>query len=185
MVADLGRYLTGWRGYFRFCQTPSVFQNLDSWIRRRLRYFQWKQWKSGRTRFAELGKRGVGKDLAAQTAGSSRGLRHVSRSPALRIAATFWRPKAKATACKTPNDADANRPDSKLSYRDDNYKENPNQLDLYFSAAPRSTFQIPLTSPRSATNAAFDRYSLDQHEECFCIMAGVLCPSSLEFRIII
>lgn len=86
MVADLRRYLTGWRGYFRFCQTPSVFSALDSWIRRRLRCFQWKQWKSGRTRFAELRNRGVGKDLAAQTAGSSRGLWHVSRSPALSIA---------------------------------------------------------------------------------------------------
>jgi RNA-directed DNA polymerase len=86
MVADLRRYLTGWRGYFGFCQTPSVFPVLDSWIRRRLRCFQWKQWKSGRTRFAKLRQRGVGKDLAAQTAGSSRGLWHVSRSPALSFA---------------------------------------------------------------------------------------------------
>ncbi len=86
MVAQLRRYLIGWRGYFRFCQTPSVLRNLDSWIRRRLRCFQWKLWKRGKTRFAELRKRGVGKDLAAQTAGSSRGLWHISRSPALSIA---------------------------------------------------------------------------------------------------
>lgn len=86
MVAQLARYLAGWRGYFGFCQTPSVLEGLDSWIRRRLRCFQWKQWKRGTTRFAELRKRGVGKDLAAQTAGSSRGLWHLSRSPALSIA---------------------------------------------------------------------------------------------------
>jgi len=86
MVAQLRRYLVGWRGYFGFCQTPSVLRNLDSWIRRRLRCFQWKLWKRGKTRFAELRKRGVGKDLAAQTAGSSRGLWHISRSPALSIA---------------------------------------------------------------------------------------------------
>jgi len=86
MVAQLRRYLIGWRGYFGFCQTPSVLRNLDSWIRRRLRCFQWKLWKRGKTRFAELRKRGVGKDLAAQTAGSSRGLWHISRSPALSIA---------------------------------------------------------------------------------------------------
>ncbi len=86
MVTQLARYLTGWRGYFRFCQTPSVLVNLDSWIRRRLRCFQWKLWKRGTTRFAELRKRGVGKDLAAQTAGSPRGLWHISRSPALSIA---------------------------------------------------------------------------------------------------
>jgi len=86
IVAELARYLTGWRGYFSFCETPSVLTGLDSWIRRRLRCFQWKQWKRGTTRFAELRKRGVGKDLAAQTAGSSRGLWHISRSPALSIA---------------------------------------------------------------------------------------------------
>jgi RNA-directed DNA polymerase len=86
MVEQLARYLTGWRGYFGFCQTSSVLEDLDSWIRRRLRCFQWKQWKRGKTRFAELRKRGVGKDLAAQTAGSPRGLWHISRSPALNIA---------------------------------------------------------------------------------------------------
>jgi len=86
MVVQLRRYLIGWRGYFGFCQTPSVLRDLDSWIRRRLRCFQWKLWKRGKTRFAELRRRGVGKDLAAQTAGSSRGLWHLSRSPALSIA---------------------------------------------------------------------------------------------------
>ena len=86
MVSQLARYLTGWRGYFGFCETRSVLRDLDSWLRRRLRCFQWKQWKRGTTRFAELRKRGVGKDLAAQTAGSSRGLWHLSRSPALSIA---------------------------------------------------------------------------------------------------
>jgi RNA-directed DNA polymerase len=86
MVEQLARYLAGWRGYFGFCQTPSVLRDLDSWIRRRLRCFQWKQWKRGKARFAELRKRGVGQDLAAQTAGSSRGLWHISRSPALSIA---------------------------------------------------------------------------------------------------
>jgi len=86
MVAQLSRYLIGWRGYFGFCQTPSVLRNLDSWIRRRLRCFQWKQWKRGKTRFAELRKRRVGKDLAAQTAGSPHGPWHISRSPALSFA---------------------------------------------------------------------------------------------------
>lgn len=86
MVEQLRRYLIGWRGYFGFCQTPSVLPKLDSWIRRRLRCFQWKLWKRGKTRFAELRRRGVGKDLAAQTAGSSRGLWHLSLSPALSIA---------------------------------------------------------------------------------------------------
>lgn len=86
MVEQLGRYLTGWRGYFGFCQTPSVLQRLDRWLRRRLRLVVWKQWKYTRVRFAELRKRGVSKDLAAQTAGSAHGPWRLSNSPALSIA---------------------------------------------------------------------------------------------------
>src|SRR6266581_3337896 len=70
MVTQIATYLRGWLGYFADCQTPSVLQTLESWLRRRLRSVVWKQWKRGRTRFRELRKRGVGKDLAAQTAGS-------------------------------------------------------------------------------------------------------------------
>src|SRR5215216_1053079 len=59
-VQELSRYLVGWRGYFGFCQTPSVLRGLDEWVRRRLRAIAWKQWRCGRTRFAELRRRGVG-----------------------------------------------------------------------------------------------------------------------------
>jgi RNA-directed DNA polymerase len=86
MVEQLTQYLRGWRGYFGFCQTPSVLQELDSWVRRRLRCVQWKQWKRGKRRFAELRRLGVGKDLAAQTAGSPHGPWRISRSPALSYA---------------------------------------------------------------------------------------------------
>src|SRR5688572_7407197 len=86
IVEDLSRYLTGWRGYFGLCETPSVLQRLDAWIRRRLRAIAWKQWKRGRTRFAELRRRGVKVHLAAQTAGSIHGPWRLSNSPALAIA---------------------------------------------------------------------------------------------------
>jgi len=83
VVSELRSYLLGWRGYFGHCQTPSVLRDLDSWIHRRLRSYAWKQWKTGRRRFAELRRLGVGKDLAAQTAGSRKRYWHISRSPAL------------------------------------------------------------------------------------------------------
>jgi len=86
MVEQLSRYLNGWRAYFGFCQTPSVLAELDSWIRRRLRSVLWKQWKRGKRRFAELRARKVGKDLAAQTAGSPHGPWRLARSPALNYA---------------------------------------------------------------------------------------------------
>jgi RNA-directed DNA polymerase len=85
-VKELSAYLRGWRGYFGFCQTPSVLDGLDQWLRRRLRSALWKQWKRGRTRFAELRKRGIGRDLAAQTAGSPHGPWRIAHSPAVSFA---------------------------------------------------------------------------------------------------
>ena len=86
MVAQLSRYLRGWLGYFGFCETPWVLRHLESWLRRRLRAVIWKQWKRGKVRFAELYKRGVRKELAAQTAGSAHGPWRLSNSPALNTA---------------------------------------------------------------------------------------------------
>jgi RNA-directed DNA polymerase len=86
MAEDLSRYLRGWIGYFGKCETPSVLQGLERWIRHRLRSMVWKQWKRGTVRFAELLKRGVGRDLAAQTAGSAHGPWRLANSPALSLA---------------------------------------------------------------------------------------------------
>ena len=83
MAGDLARYFHGWIGYFGRCQTPSVLEELDRWVRRRLRSAIWKQWKRGSVRFAELRKRGIGKDLAACTAGSPHGPWRIANSPAL------------------------------------------------------------------------------------------------------
>src|SRR3989475_4032336 len=86
MAEALSRYLRGWIGYFGRCETPSVLESLEQWLRRRLRSAICKQWKRGTVRFAELRKRGVGEDLAAQTAGSALGPWRLANSPALSIA---------------------------------------------------------------------------------------------------
>jgi RNA-directed DNA polymerase len=86
MIEELRRYMIGWRGYFGFCQTPSILTDLERWTRRRLRCVIWKQWKRGKVRFKELRSRGVGKSLAAKTAGSAHGPWRLSNSPALNVA---------------------------------------------------------------------------------------------------
>jgi RNA-directed DNA polymerase len=86
MVADLTIYVRGWGGYFAFCQTPSILENLDKWTRRRLRCVAWKQWKRGRVRYRELRSRGASRQQAATTAGSSHGPWRISRSPTLNLA---------------------------------------------------------------------------------------------------
>jgi RNA-directed DNA polymerase len=86
VAKELSCYLIGWRGYFGFCETPSVLRTLDHWIRRRLRAIAWKQWKHGHARYKKLRRCGVGRELAAKTAGSPRGPWRLSKSPALHIA---------------------------------------------------------------------------------------------------
>ncbi len=87
MLKELTAYLRGWKGYFGFCQTPSLLQQLDKWIRHRLRSMIWKQWKRGKQRrYGKLRQYGVGKALAAQTVSSPHGPWRIANSPALSIA---------------------------------------------------------------------------------------------------
>src|SRR2546427_11678446 len=86
MAEELSRYLRGWIGYFGKCETPSVLAGLEQWLRRRLRSAIWKQWKRGPARFAELRRRDVNANLAAQTAGSDHGPWRLADSPALSLA---------------------------------------------------------------------------------------------------
>ena len=86
MLKELTAYLRGWKSYFGFCQTPSLLQKLDKWIRHRRRSMIWKQWKRGTARYAKLRQLGIDKDLAAQTAGSPHGPWRLAHSPALQCA---------------------------------------------------------------------------------------------------
>jgi len=86
MVYDLGRYLHGWQSYFGFCQTPTVLDRFNKWIRRRIRSAACKQWRTGKTRYARLRKLNLSHDLAARTAGHQWGPWRLSRTTALSYA---------------------------------------------------------------------------------------------------
>ena len=86
LVEELSVYLTGWRGYFGFCETPWQLRDLDSWVRRRLRAVIWKQWKRHHARYRELTRRGVPRWVAQSVAASSRGPWPLSRSRAVQTA---------------------------------------------------------------------------------------------------
>ncbi|MCL4476828.1 MAG: group II intron reverse transcriptase/maturase [Nitrospirae bacterium] len=84
VVSTMRRYLLGWKAYFGFCESRSILKELDSWVRRRLRCYLWKQW--GKGGYHELRRRGVSRDLAWNTAKSAHGPWRLSRSPALAFA---------------------------------------------------------------------------------------------------
>jgi RNA-directed DNA polymerase len=86
VITTLNQSLQGWKGYFGFCQTPTVLRDVDSWLRHRLRCLPWKHWKVSRRRKAELIKRGVDPFLAHTTAWSGKGPGAISHTPGVRIA---------------------------------------------------------------------------------------------------
>jgi AcrR family transcriptional regulator len=91
IIRQLNEYLRGWMGYFRLTDTPSVFAELDEWLRRRLRQLLWKRWKRGRTRWQELISLGVPRNLAALGA-TGKSPWHMAATPVVHMALSnaFW-----------------------------------------------------------------------------------------------
>ena len=67
-VEELNPILRGWINYYRLAEVKGVFEELDQWIRRRLRLLLWRQWKRPRTRFKRLRQRGLDHDRARRSA---------------------------------------------------------------------------------------------------------------------
>lgn len=72
-IAILNRYIRGWTAYFALADTPSVFDEFDEWLRRRLRQVHWKQWPRVFTRYRKLRSLGIPVDKAWQWAKSGKG----------------------------------------------------------------------------------------------------------------
>ncbi|MEW8119952.1 MAG: group II intron reverse transcriptase/maturase [Candidatus Thiodiazotropha sp.] len=81
VIAELRKYLLGWKAYYGICEVKRPFVELDKWIRRRLRSYAWKQW--GRSGYRQLRKLGIDVRLAWNTAKSAHGPWRLSKSPAL------------------------------------------------------------------------------------------------------
>jgi RNA-directed DNA polymerase len=92
IVQEVNQYTRGWMAYFRLATTPSVYQELDEWTRRRLRQLLWKRWKHGTTRYRELVRLGVSNERAALGAIGTSPWR-MSHSPAVdeALSNAFWR----------------------------------------------------------------------------------------------
>ena len=73
LMENLGPVLRGWVNYFRLAEVKGVFEELDGWIRRKLRCILWRQWKRTYTRAKNLIRCGMGKDRALKSAMNGRG----------------------------------------------------------------------------------------------------------------
>lgn len=72
-IEELNPLLRGWITYFQLTQTKSVLEDLDGWLRRRLRCLLWRQWKKPRTRARKLRALGLDGERARMSAGNGHG----------------------------------------------------------------------------------------------------------------
>lgn len=73
ILENLNPLLKGWVNYFSLSEVKRIFENLDQWIRRKLRCIVWRQWKKPRTRIKQMMKLGLSKERAWKSAVNGRG----------------------------------------------------------------------------------------------------------------
>ena len=73
VMESLTRVLRGWVAYYKLAEVKASFEQLDQWIRRKLRCILWRQWKRHRTQFRELCRRGLDHERARRSAWNGRG----------------------------------------------------------------------------------------------------------------
>ena len=73
VIEELNPLLRGWMQYFHLANVKLIFEELDGWLRRRLRCILWKQWKRPYTRATTLMKRGLIEERAWKSATNGRG----------------------------------------------------------------------------------------------------------------
>jgi RNA-directed DNA polymerase len=86
VIKELNQYLNGWISYFRLSANISVFKELDSWIRRRLRCYRLKQRKRTYSVYKFLVELGVSVQNAWKLAKSSKGWWRLSLNPNIHTA---------------------------------------------------------------------------------------------------
>lgn len=89
-IGRLNRYFMGWLGYFHLASAKSHCEQLDKWIRRRLRMCVWKQWKQVLTRIRELRALDVPDWACFVMANSRRGAWQMSRNTNNALPTSYW-----------------------------------------------------------------------------------------------
>jgi hypothetical protein len=72
-MEELNPVIRGWGNYFSLTRVKKIPEELDFWIRRKLRCIIWRQMKRTKTRAKRLMKCGFDKDRAWMSAGNQRG----------------------------------------------------------------------------------------------------------------
>ena len=72
-VSELNPILRGWAAYFKLTETKRAMEEIDGWLRHKLRCILWRQWKRPYTRGKNLMKAGLTEERAFRSAFNQRG----------------------------------------------------------------------------------------------------------------
>lgn len=72
-IDRLNPVLRGWMNYFSLTQSRRPIEELDAWVRRRLRCLVWRQWKRPNTRESKMRSRGLDAQRAWKSSVNGRG----------------------------------------------------------------------------------------------------------------
>lgn len=72
-IERINPVLRGWAGYFKLSQSKRPLEELDGWIRHKLRCVIWRQWKQPSTRARNLKRLGLSEERACKSASNGRG----------------------------------------------------------------------------------------------------------------
>jgi RNA-directed DNA polymerase len=90
-IQKLKEISNGWLNYFRMASIQGKLKDIDGWIRNRLRYCVWHQWKKPERKRKNLIKLGVEQEMAYQWSRSRMGGWAIAQSPILRTTITIDR----------------------------------------------------------------------------------------------
>ncbi|WP_415756498.1 group II intron reverse transcriptase/maturase [Pseudomonas sp. LT1P18] len=73
VIERINPVLRGWAGYFKLSQSKRPLEEIDGWVRRKLRCAVWRQWKRPSTRARSLMRLGLSEARACKSAFNGRG----------------------------------------------------------------------------------------------------------------
>jgi group II intron reverse transcriptase/maturase len=91
-IHAINRFTIGWTAYFALADTPSILEELDEWLRRRLRQVRWKEWKRPSARRRNLIALGIPPRNAREWAYARKGYWRIAGSAPLQRSLTnaYW-----------------------------------------------------------------------------------------------
>jgi RNA-directed DNA polymerase len=91
-IREINRFTVGWTAYYSYADTAHPFEELDRWLRRRLRQVRWKEWKRIHTKRRNLIALGIPERQAHQWACTRKGYWRTAGSAPLQRALpnAYW-----------------------------------------------------------------------------------------------